>query len=89
MLMSGTERLSVDLPEVIVAQLRKAVETGDHPTTSDAVQDALIEWQTRRTLHDFTREELRRQIAPLNPRDEEDALEFINALMATDCNEAG
>lgn len=87
--MSGAERLSVDLPEDIVAQLRKPVETGDYPTTSDAVQDALIEWQTRRTLRGFTREELRLQIASLNPRDEEDALQFINALMTPDCNEAG
>lgn len=55
--MSNIEKISVALTSEQVASLRDAVEGGDYATTSEAVREAIRDWQHKRELqqHDILR----------------------------------
>lgn len=42
--MSKLERITVTMPEEMVAKLRAAVEAGEYATTSEIVREALRDW---------------------------------------------
>jgi len=44
MLMAKLERITVTMPEEMVAKLRAAVESGEYATTSEVVREALRDW---------------------------------------------
>ena len=53
------QRLTIDLPDGIAAQIRAAVEAGDYASASEAVQDAVQLWSERRSGTDRSVEDLR------------------------------
>lgn len=48
--MAAVEKVSVDLTRDQLRTLRKAVEDGDYATTSEAVREAVRDWQAKRDL---------------------------------------
>lgn len=42
--MARLERITVTMPEEMVAKLRAAVESGEYATTSEVVREALRDW---------------------------------------------
>ena len=48
--MSGIEKISIALTSEQVASLRAAVDGGDYATTSEAVREAIRDWQHKREL---------------------------------------
>ena len=57
--MPALEKISIALPPEMLADLRKAVETGEYASTSEVVRDALHEWTLKRSLRWQSLEELR------------------------------
>lgn len=55
--MSNVEKVSVALTAQQVAALKTAVDTGDYATTSEAVREAVRDWQAKRELR---KEDVRR-----------------------------
>ena len=49
--MADIERMTIDLPTDVAASVRDAVESGDYPTTSEVVREALRDWKAKRALH--------------------------------------
>jgi antitoxin ParD1/3/4 len=43
--MAKLERITVTMPEEMVAKLRAAVESGEYATTSEIVREALRDWE--------------------------------------------
>ena len=48
--MPTVDKISIALPPEMVAQVRKAVETGEYASSSEVVRDALRDWKTRRAI---------------------------------------
>jgi antitoxin ParD1/3/4 len=46
--MPGTDRLTITLPSVMADLVRSAVATGDYPSASEVVREALRDWKTKR-----------------------------------------
>jgi antitoxin ParD1/3/4 len=42
--MGKLERITIDVPEELIAAVRAAVKSGDYATASDVVSEALSEW---------------------------------------------
>jgi antitoxin ParD1/3/4 len=57
--MPDIQKVSVALTGEQVASLKEAVETGEYATTSEAVREALREWQWKRELRGEELERLR------------------------------
>ncbi len=55
--MSNVEKISIALTSEQVASLRSAVDEGDYATTSEAVREAVRDWQLKRALQ---QEDIRR-----------------------------
>lgn len=55
--MSNVEKISIALTSEQVASLRAAVDDGDYATTSEAVREAVRDWQLKRELQ---QEDIRR-----------------------------
>ena len=55
--MSNVEKISIALTSEQVASLRAAVDGGDYATTSEAVREAVRDWQLKRELQ---QEDIRR-----------------------------
>jgi antitoxin ParD1/3/4 len=53
------EKISIALPPEMVADVRKAVETGEYPSSSEVVREALHEWTLKRNLRRQSLDELR------------------------------
>ena len=53
------ETISFALPAEMVADVRKAVETGEYPSSSEVVREALHEWTLKRSLRRQSLDELR------------------------------
>jgi len=49
--MPDVQKVSVALTAEQVATLQAAVKTGEYATTSEAIREALREWQRKRELH--------------------------------------
>jgi antitoxin ParD1/3/4 len=45
---TSIEKISIALPPEMVAQVRKAVETGEYASSSEVVRDALRDWTQKR-----------------------------------------
>jgi antitoxin ParD1/3/4 len=57
--MPAVEKISIALPPEMVANIRKAVETGEYDSSSEVVRDALYEWTLKRDLRQQSLGELR------------------------------
>jgi len=57
--MPSVEKISIALPPEMVAQVRKAVETGEYASSSEVVRDALRDWTHKRQLQQNGIAELR------------------------------
>lgn len=58
--MSSIEKISIALPQEMVAALRQAVEEGEYASSSEVVRDALRDWTHKRELRQQGIEDLRR-----------------------------
>ena len=57
--MPAVEKISIALPPEMVAGIHKAVETGEYPSSSEVVREALHEWTLKRDLRRESLDELR------------------------------
>jgi antitoxin ParD1/3/4 len=46
--MPSVEKISIALPPEMVAQVRRAVETGEYASSSEVIRDALRDWARKR-----------------------------------------
>lgn len=58
--MGTIAKISIALPEEMVALVREAVEAGEYASSSEVVRDALRDWTQKRSLQQQGVEELRR-----------------------------
>ncbi|MCC5977849.1 MAG: type II toxin-antitoxin system ParD family antitoxin [Salinarimonas sp.] len=56
--MAAVEKITIALTPEMAAFVRRAVDTGEYASTSEAIRDAVREWQERRDLLGYTVEEL-------------------------------
>jgi antitoxin ParD1/3/4 len=56
---AAIERISVALPDEMVAIIRQAVEQGEYASSSEVIRDALRDWTLKRSLRHQDIEELR------------------------------
>jgi len=59
--MSDIQKVSIALTGEQLAALKAAVETGEYATTSEAVREALREWQWKRELRGENLKRVRKQ----------------------------
>ena len=57
--MASVEKISIALPQGMLALLRQAVDTGEYASSSEVVRDALRDWTQKRNLRQQGVEELR------------------------------
>jgi antitoxin ParD1/3/4 len=57
--MPAVEKISIALPPEMVANIRKAVETGEYASSSEVVRDALHDWTLMRDLRQQSLREVR------------------------------
>jgi antitoxin ParD1/3/4 len=60
--MAKLERITVTMPEEMVAKLRAAVESGEYATTSEIVREALRDWEEYQQRRQAKLEKLRELI---------------------------
>jgi antitoxin ParD1/3/4 len=58
--MSSIEKISIALPQEMVAQVRQAVDRGEYASSSEVIRDALRDWTYKRGLRQQGVQELRR-----------------------------
>ncbi len=58
--MPAVEKISIALPSEMVEQLRKAVDRGEYASSSEAVREALRDWNRKRALQKEGLKELRK-----------------------------
>ena len=58
--MVSIQKISIALPQEMVALVRRAVETGEYASSSEVVRDALRDWSQKRSLREQGIAELRR-----------------------------
>ncbi len=61
--MANLERITVTMPEEMVAKMRAAVDAGEYATTSEIVREALRDWEDERGRRQAQLEWLRLEIA--------------------------
>lgn len=61
--MSALEKITISLPEEMVAEIKEAIEAGEFTNTSEAIRDALRHWRRARTVIALNDDELRRLVA--------------------------
>lgn len=61
--MSDIEKITISLPGEMVAEIKEAVAAGEYTNTSEAIREALRQWQRSRTVIALNDEELRRLVA--------------------------
>jgi antitoxin ParD1/3/4 len=61
--MGTLEKITISLPEEMVAEIKAAVEAGEFTNTSEAIRDALRHWRRSRTVIALNDEELRQLVA--------------------------
>jgi antitoxin ParD1/3/4 len=61
--MSKLERITVTMPEEMVARLRAAVDSGQYATTSEVVREALRDWGEQEDLRQAKLERLKALVA--------------------------
>lgn len=60
--MSNVEKISVALPQEMVAILRAAVDSGEYSSASEVIREALRAWKLRKQVETMELEELRRLV---------------------------
>jgi len=58
--MATVEKITIALTPEMAGFVRRAVESGEYASTSEAIRDAVREWQERRDLLGYTVEDLRK-----------------------------
>lgn len=61
--MSKLERITVTMPEEMVAKLRAAVDAGEYATTSEIVREALRDWSDYQDRRQAAVERLKAMVA--------------------------
>lgn len=81
--MGKIEKTTISLPSEMLAEIKAAVEAGDYANTSEAVRDAVRQWQRSRAVIVMNDEELRRMVEDAResgePVDGEPALASLRA----------
>jgi antitoxin ParD1/3/4 len=62
MTMPKLERITITMPEAMVAKMRAAVESGEYATTSEIVREALRDWEEYQERRQAKLERLRELI---------------------------
>jgi antitoxin ParD1/3/4 len=78
--MGKLERVTVTLPEEMVAKLRAAVDSGEYATTSEVVREALREWNAEQIGNLRSVQELRAMIHDAERGSDVDGEEFMARL---------
>ena len=60
--MATVEKITIALTPEMASFVRRAVDAGEYASTSEAIRDAVREWQERRDLLGYTVEDLRRLV---------------------------
>ena len=73
--MAKLERITVAMPEEMIAKMQAAVDSGEYATTSEIVREALRDWEDFQEQRRLKLERLRAMIAegekgPFRPADE-------------------
>lgn len=58
--MATVEKITIALTPEMAGFVRRAVDAGEYASTSEAIRDAVREWQERRDLLGYTVEDLRK-----------------------------
>lgn len=61
--MGTVEKITISLPEEMLAEIKEAVAAGEFTNTSEAVREALRQWRRARKVIAMSDEELRRLVA--------------------------
>lgn len=48
--MPAIERLTITMPQDMLAEVKSAIETGEYASTSEVMREALRDWRVKRTL---------------------------------------
>jgi len=90
--MGKLEKITISLPEEMLAEIKAAVDAGEFANTSEAVRDALRRWRRSRSVVALSEEELRRLVAEGRasgePVDGEAALKRLRAKYAAMADKA-
>jgi antitoxin ParD1/3/4 len=86
--MSKLERITVTLPEEMVAKLRLAVGSGEYATTSEIVREALRDWNAEQIRNIRSVQELRLMLEAADASPAADGEEFMKGLRARVAAEA-
>jgi antitoxin ParD1/3/4 len=86
--MGKLERITVALPEELVARLRAAVDAGEYATTSEIVREALRDWSQAQISNLRSVQELRDMIAAADRSPTVDGEEFMSGLRERVASEA-
>jgi len=78
--MGKLERITVALPEEMVASLRAAVDAGEYATTSEIVREALRGWSAEQLRNLSSIEGVRKMIAAADASPTVDGEEFMAGL---------
>src|SRR5690606_36352726 len=78
--MGKLERITVALPEEMVAKLRAAVDSGEYATTSEVVREALRGWSAEQIRNFRTVQELRAMIEAADNAPTVDGEQFMAEL---------
>lgn len=60
--MGKVEKISIALPNDLVAEVRAAVEKGEYSTTSEVIRDALRDWRLKRKIEELDVQDLKRLV---------------------------
>ncbi len=60
--MSTVEKITIALTPEMASSVRNAVESGEYASTSEAIRDAVRQWQERRDLMGYSVDELRKLV---------------------------
>lgn len=84
--MSALEKITISLPEEMLAEIKAAIDAGEFTNTSEAIRDAIRHWRRSRTVIALNDEELKRLVADGRasgePVDGEAALQRLRAKYA-------
>ena len=61
--MGALEKITISLPEEMVAEIKVAIEAGEFTNTSEAIRDALRHWRRSRTVIALADENLKQLVA--------------------------
>ena len=78
--MSKLERITITLPEEMVAKLRAAVGSGEYATNSEIVREALRDWNAEQIRNIRSVQELRLMLEAADSSPTADGEEYMKSL---------